>query len=69
MFYEREMHNLTEKLSKLEGQLQMVVKEKNNLTSTAAAKEKEILELLHKQTMLKSNVIFVLLSSSFCTLL
>lgn len=54
--HEKEMLMLGERCHKLDSMLQAAVKEKHNLVSSAAKKDKEIDELMKKQDYLRSNV-------------
>ncbi|KAJ3313935.1 hypothetical protein HDU76_002504, partial [Blyttiomyces sp. JEL0837] len=54
--HRREIALLEEKLHKLDSNLQNSIKERNNLASIAAAKEREMAELLSRQTALRSNL-------------
>jgi hypothetical protein len=51
------MRSLEEKISKIDMLFQSCLKEKNNLHSQIILKEKECAELIHRQSVLKSNVI------------
>jgi hypothetical protein len=54
--HKKDIQLLEERLSRVDGLLQMSIKEKSSLASQAVAREKEITELVHKQTMLRANV-------------
>ena len=56
MLHKRDMANLEDKISRLDGSLQNAMKEKNQLASLAVAREKEVAELRHRQVALRSNV-------------
>jgi hypothetical protein len=52
--HEREMQMLNEKYQKLESMLQIALKEKNTVSASTVAKDKEIDDLRHKQDVLRS---------------
>jgi hypothetical protein len=54
--HEKEMLMVGERCVRLDSLLQASLKEKNNLSSTTAKKDKEIDELMRKQDVLRINV-------------
>ena len=54
--HRKEIQMLEDRLFKADSLLQNTIKEKNSIASQAVAKEKELNELLRRQTYLKANV-------------
>ncbi|KAJ3115626.1 hypothetical protein HDU96_000319 [Phlyctochytrium bullatum] len=54
--HEKTIAVLEERISRLDSLLQTSIKEKNTFSALAASREKEISDLLHRQTMLKANL-------------
>ncbi|KAI8852952.1 hypothetical protein BC829DRAFT_414093 [Chytridium lagenaria] len=54
--HERTVHQLEERLQKLDSLLQKTLKEKNGFASVAAAREKELSDMNRRQTLLKVNL-------------
>jgi hypothetical protein len=59
--HKKDIHVMEDRLAKVEKMLQMSIKEKNALISQSAVREKELAELVKKQTTLRANV------STICT--
>ena len=56
MSHEKDISILEDRLNRVDAQLQKALKEKSAILSSSSAKDREISELLHKETLLKSNV-------------